>query len=259
MALHYIEHYGFVDDGHSLAHYGVPGMRWRRHLYTGSSSEDYDYRTNSDGHRYPRQEDDDSNGNRWNRIGIRVPGTSVGEYRRAQEYSRRQNLNVQQRRPDAGHYGHSHNHRGDASRDSRLGRIDAGGGTGDPWHNMSNNVRNRGIGTSRGDINRSWYYRERYNTTNNVGVADSSYAREHADQIGAANSRARRRRNESIGRTTGDADRAKYYAAQGRRAAQGTAAQEMIRRAARRNSEEETTARRRRRRNNQNRRSYIYD
>lgn len=43
MALHYIEHYGFVDDGHSLAHYGVPGMRWRRHRYTGSSSADYDY------------------------------------------------------------------------------------------------------------------------------------------------------------------------------------------------------------------------
>lgn len=43
MAEYYIEHYGYVDDGHSLAHYGVRGMRWRRHQYTGNSSYDYDY------------------------------------------------------------------------------------------------------------------------------------------------------------------------------------------------------------------------
>ena len=51
MAIHYIEHYGFVDDGHSLAHYGVPGMRWRRHKYTGSSSRDYDYGVDNTIHR----------------------------------------------------------------------------------------------------------------------------------------------------------------------------------------------------------------
>lgn len=45
MAEYYIEHYGYVDDGHSLAHYGVRGMRWRQHKYTGNSSRDYDYST----------------------------------------------------------------------------------------------------------------------------------------------------------------------------------------------------------------------
>lgn len=43
MAEYYIEHYGYVDDGHSLVHYGVRGMRWRQHKYTGNSSADYDY------------------------------------------------------------------------------------------------------------------------------------------------------------------------------------------------------------------------
>ena len=43
MAEYYIEHYGYVDDGHSLAHYGVKGMRWRQHKYTGNSSADYNY------------------------------------------------------------------------------------------------------------------------------------------------------------------------------------------------------------------------
>lgn len=43
MAKYYIEHYGYIDDGHSLAHYGVRGMRWRQHKYTGNSSADYNY------------------------------------------------------------------------------------------------------------------------------------------------------------------------------------------------------------------------
>lgn len=31
------------DYNYSLKHYGVPGMRWKNHKYTGSSSEGFDY------------------------------------------------------------------------------------------------------------------------------------------------------------------------------------------------------------------------
>lgn len=148
MALHYIEHYGFVDDGHSLAHYGVPGMRWRRHQYTGSSSEDYDY-------------------------------------------SRR---------------------RGDASRGSVRASLNL-----NP-HNDSQGVvrRRRTTGESFGDMNRALYYAGRYNTTNNVGVADRSYASNHRAQIAIANAADRKRRREANARAAnsrslGDAYRAREY------------------------------------------------
>jgi len=40
MARYYIEHYGYIDDDqHSLAHYGVRGMKWRRHRYGSNSNE----------------------------------------------------------------------------------------------------------------------------------------------------------------------------------------------------------------------------
>lgn len=40
MARYYIEHYGYIDDDqHSLAHYGVRGMKWRRHRYRSNSNE----------------------------------------------------------------------------------------------------------------------------------------------------------------------------------------------------------------------------
>lgn len=37
--------YGKNDYRNYLMHYGVPGMRWRRHKYTGSGSEDFNYTT----------------------------------------------------------------------------------------------------------------------------------------------------------------------------------------------------------------------
>lgn len=46
----------FYNDEYrySLAHYGVPGMRWKRHKYTGASSKDYDYDDSTPGRGDPQ-------------------------------------------------------------------------------------------------------------------------------------------------------------------------------------------------------------
>ena len=113
MTKYYIEHYGYIDDDqHSLAHYGVKGMKWRHHKYSSDYNYGDSYRADYYSYqgrkrqalskpRYDRWRSDNeyeikrANANHRNRMRRSANSTTRGDASRAEYYS---NQGIERRR-----------------------------------------------------------------------------------------------------------------------------------------------------------------